>query len=85
MYKVLKLFTDLQDDNYRYEVGDEYPRLGLNPSLTRIKELSGSHNKQKTPLIKEIEDLYDKEVKADDAKQSNEDKPVKAKRTSKKK
>ena len=85
MYKVIKLFTDLQDNNYKYEVRDEYPRLGLKPSVSRITELSGSTNKQGTPLIKEVEDLYDKEVKADDAKQSNEDKPVKAKRTSKKK
>jgi hypothetical protein len=89
MYKVIKLFTDLQDDNYRYEVGDEYPRLGLKPSVARIKELSGSDNKQKTPLIEEIEDLKKKdtaeEIKTNDAKQSEEDKPVKTKRTSKKK
>lgn len=57
MYKVIKLFTDLQDNNYKYEVGDEYPRLGLKPSVSRIAELSGSNNKQGTPLIKEVEDL----------------------------
>lgn len=56
MYKVIKLFTDLQDNNYKYEVGDEYPRLGLKPSIARITELSGSDNKQGTPLIEEVED-----------------------------
>lgn len=55
MYKVIKNFTDLQDNNYKYEIGDEYPRLGLNPSISRIKELSSDENKQRTPLIKEIE------------------------------
>jgi hypothetical protein len=63
MYKVVKLFTDLQDNNYRYEVGDEYPRLGLKPSIARIAELSGSNNKQGRPLIEEIKDLAgDEEV-----------------------
>jgi len=57
MYKVIKNFTDLQDDNYKYEVGDEYPRLGLKPSISRITELSGSNNKQRTPLIVEVEDI----------------------------
>lgn len=57
MFRVIKLFTDLQDDNYKYEVGDEYPRLGLKPSLARIKELSGSDNRQGTPLIEEVEDI----------------------------
>ena len=57
MFRVVKLFTDLQDDNYKYEVGDEYPRLGLKPSLARIKELSGSDNRQGTPLIEEVEDI----------------------------
>ena len=56
MYKVIKMFTDLQDNNYKYEIGDEYPRLGLNPSISRFKELSSKFNKQGTPLIKEIEE-----------------------------
>ncbi len=54
MYKVVKLFTDLQDNNFKYDVGDEYPRVGLKPSLARIAELSGSDNRQGTPLIEEI-------------------------------
>ena len=74
MFRVIKLFTDLQDDNYKYEVGDEYPRLGLKPSLARIEELKGSDNKQHTPLIEEIEDL-----KAD-TEEKTEEKPKKATR-----
>lgn len=61
MYKVIRLFTDLQDNGHKYEVGDEYPRLGLKPSLARIAELSGSENKQKTPLIVEVDDLAEKQ------------------------
>lgn len=54
MWKVIKYFTDLQDENYAYNVGDTYPRKGLNPSEERIAELSGSENKQGVPLIKEV-------------------------------
>lgn len=61
MYKVIRLFTDLQDNGHKYEVGDEYPRLGLKPSLARIAELSGSDNRQKTPLIVEVDDLAEKQ------------------------
>ena len=54
MWKVVKYFTDLQDGHYAYNVGDTYPRKGLNPSEERIVELSGSNNKQGVPLIKEV-------------------------------
>ena len=53
-YRVIKFFTDLQDNNHAYNVGDIYPREGLNPSEDRIAELSGSNNKQGVPLIKEV-------------------------------
>lgn len=53
-YRVIKFFTDLQDNNHAYNVGDTYPREGLNPSEERIAELSGSDNKQGVPLIKEV-------------------------------
>jgi hypothetical protein len=52
MYKVIEVFTDLQDNNYRYNVGDEYPRTGYKPSTKRIDELSGAYNKRGKPLIK---------------------------------
>lgn len=54
MYKVIKMFTDLQDDNYKYEVGDIYPRKDLEVTDERIKELSSKNNKQGVPLIKKV-------------------------------
>lgn len=55
MFTVIKAFFDLQDGQYRYCVGDNYPRKGYKPSDERIAELSGSDNKQGCPLIKQVE------------------------------
>lgn len=52
MYRVIEVFTDLQDSKYYYNVGDEYPRTGYKPSAKRIDELSGANNKRGKPLIK---------------------------------
>lgn len=57
MYKVLEMFTDLQDNDYKYEAGDEYPRLGLKPSLARIKELCSKDNRRGRAVIKEVQDI----------------------------
>ena len=54
MYRVIVPFTDLQDDNYKYKVGDVYPRKGYTPSNNRIKELSGDKNKLGKSLIVEV-------------------------------
>ena len=54
MYRVIKHFVDLQDNNYKYDVGDTYPRNGLNVLQSRINELATNNNLQKTPLIEEI-------------------------------
>ena len=56
MFKVIKFFTDLQDGNYPYEVGDTFPRKGLEVAEERLAELSGSENKQGEPLIKEVKE-----------------------------
>ena len=56
MYKVIKMFADLKDANHVYNVGDEYPRKGLEVSEDRISELAGSNNKQGCPLIKLVEE-----------------------------
>ena len=53
-YEVIKYFTDLQDNNRPYNVGETYPRDGYEPSLERVAELSGNDNKQGTPLIKAV-------------------------------
>ena len=57
MYKVIKHFTDLQDNNFAYNVGDEYPRKGLSVLPSRIKELASDKNRQGCPLIEEIPDV----------------------------
>lgn len=56
MYKVIHFFTDLQDFEHPYNVGDKFPRDGLTVSEKRLKELSGSNNKQHKPLIKFVEE-----------------------------
>lgn len=56
MYEVIHYFTDLQDNKYPYNVGDVFPRGGLTVSEARLKELSGSNNKQHKPLIKFMEE-----------------------------
>lgn len=63
MYKVIKSFTDLQDNNYKYDVGDTYPRKGLNVLQSRINELASDKNLQKTPLIEEIPEVEEKPKK----------------------
>lgn len=56
MYRVIKAFVDLQDNNYSYNVGDEYPRKGMSVLPSRIKELASKKNRQGVPLIEEIPD-----------------------------
>lgn len=55
MYKVIKFFTDLHDNDYPYSVGDTFPRSGVTVSDERIAELAGSNNKQGEPLIALVE------------------------------
>lgn len=57
MYKVIKHFTDMQDNNFAYNVGDEYPRKGMSVLPSRIKELAGKKNRQGCPLIEEIPEV----------------------------
>lgn len=50
-YVVIHSFTDLQDANHLYRVGDLFPRQGISVSDKRLTELSGNENKQGKPLI----------------------------------
>ena len=52
MYTVLVRFADLQDNDYVYNVGDTYPRKGLEPTADRINELASDRNKRGLTLIK---------------------------------
>lgn len=54
MYEVIHFFTDLQDFEHPYNVGDKFPRDGMQVSNERLNELSGKNNRQKKPLIKKI-------------------------------
>ena len=54
MYKVIKSFTDLQDNNYAYYVGDAFPHNGVEVGAERIAELSSDKNLQGVPLIEEV-------------------------------
>lgn len=55
-YEVIRYFTDLQDNDFAYRVGDAFPRSGKDVSQSRIDELLGSGNKQGRPLIKAVEE-----------------------------
>lgn len=56
MYKAIKRFADLQDNNHVYEAGDVFPRKGFNVSDARLAELSSSKNKQHEPLIELVKE-----------------------------
>lgn len=57
MFRVIKYFTDMQDNNFAYNVGDEYPRKGMSVLPSRIKELASNKNRQGCPLIEEIPEV----------------------------
>ena len=67
MYRVIKAFTDMQDNNYAYDPTDPsrntYPRKGLNVLQSRINELASNKNRQGVPLIEEIPDIEEKPKK----------------------
>ena len=56
MYKVIKSFTDLQDNNHAYSVGDTFPHNGVEVDAERIAELASAKNRLGVPLIEEIEE-----------------------------
>ena len=63
MFRVIKHFTDMQDGNFAYNVGDEFPRKGMSVLPSRIKELASDKNRQGCPLIEEIPDIEEKPEK----------------------
>lgn len=54
MYKVIKSFYDLKDNNHVYSVGDTFPHNGVEFGSERIAELSSDKNLQGVPLIEEV-------------------------------
>ncbi len=55
-YKVINYFTDLQDGNHEYNVGDVFPRSGKQVSKERLTELSNTSNRQKKALIDRVDE-----------------------------
>ena len=53
----------MQDNNFAYNVGDEYPRKGMSVLPSRIKELASKKNRQGCPLIKEIPEVAEEPKK----------------------
>ena len=68
MYKVIKFFMDLQDQNRAYNVGDAFPHkdCSYTVSAERLAELAGSDNKQGVPLIKAVVKKTAKKKAAED-------------------
>ena len=56
-YRVVNFFTDLQDNNHPYNVGDEFPRVGMVVSDERLNELMSDQNKQRRQLIERVDDV----------------------------
>lgn len=76
MYRVIKHFTDMQDNNFAYQVGDEYPRKGVSVLPSRIKELASNKNRQGVPLIEEIPEKVEepkKEKKSKSVEKADEE------------
>lgn len=73
MFRVIKHFTDMQDNNFAYNVGDEYPRKGMNVLPSRIKELASNKNRQGCPLIEEIPEVEEKPKKKNSVEKADEE------------
>lgn len=54
MYRVIKPFRDLKDNNRLYSVGDTFPHNGVEVDSERIAELSSDKNLLGVPLIEEV-------------------------------
>ena len=85
--RVIKKFTDLQDGNHVYNVGDVYPREGYTPSEERIAELASDKNRQGTPLIEvpasaevDEDEAVEEETAVEESKET-EEKPRKRKKS----
>jgi hypothetical protein len=73
-YKVIAFFTDLQDRNRPYNVGDIFPHAEAAYTVTesRLAELSGSENKRGMPLIQLVEEATEEKPKKKRAKKTAE-------------
>lgn len=83
-YKVIKRFMDLEDDNFIYEEGWDFPRANHFVNEARIKELASSDNRQGIPLIEKVgevkQEIAEPEIKEEIVEEINEEivEPVEA-------
>lgn len=63
MYKVIKDFTDLEDNRHVYRTGDTFPRDGAEVSEERVNALASAKNVRGERLIAFVADPK-KETKA---------------------
>lgn len=64
----------MQDNNFAYNIGDEYPRKGMSVLPSRIRELATDKNRQGVPLIEEIPDIEEApEKKTKSTKKADEE------------
>ena len=54
MYKVIYRFADKLDKDYIYEIGNTYPREGVDVTDERLAELASNGNAIGQPIIEEI-------------------------------
>ena len=81
----------MQDNNYKYNAGDSFPRVGYNPSDKRIEELLTDKNRRKTPMIKAVveetkpEPIVEETEVIEDAELVNDTKEAEAEHKTKRK
>lgn len=56
MFKVIKYFTDKNDNGHAYNTGDTFPREGLFVSEERLAELAGPNNRRGVAVIEEVKE-----------------------------
>lgn len=70
IYRVIKTFTDMQDNNRKYSVGDTFPRTGLSVTQKRLEELLTDKNRRGVPMIVAEETEAPTEVKEEKPKRT---------------
>lgn len=55
LYEVIVRFKDGQDDEYLYQVGDVYPRVGYMPTEERVDEVASTDNRRGVVAIKPLD------------------------------
>ena len=63
----------MQDNNFAYNVGDEFPRKGMSVLPSRINELASDKNRQGVPLFEEIPDIEEKPKKKKSVEKADEE------------